>query len=99
MKFFLAKVIFLCFISMYKCDIPVHCVKSQIEGGWEFKATKPVKKTLVELYDFTCGHKSPTHESNAYLNNFDLNQFTEEFTVDFASNDVATYKDAQISKV
>ena len=47
------------------CDIPVHCVKSQIEGQWLIHATKA--KLRNDLYKFTCGHKLPSKEAHAFL--------------------------------
>jgi hypothetical protein len=90
MKFLFLLVIVLFFANLYKCDIPVHCVKSQIEGEWEFKATEPVTKSIEQLYKMTCGHPNPSHESSAYQMNMDLSLFEYEFSVKLGKNFVAT---------
>ena len=64
-KFELAIFMFSLLLSHVFCDIPVHCVKSQIAGTWLIKATKPLLRK--DIYKFSCGHSIPSKESNAYL--------------------------------
>ena len=99
MKFFICKIIFLLLLSVYRCDIPVHCQQFQIEGEWEFKATKGNSKNKVELYDMTCGHKLPSHESTSYKNEMNLKEFTEDFSVVLNKNNQAIYKKGNERKV
>jgi hypothetical protein len=84
---------------MFKCDIPVHCKKSQIEGEWMFKATKAVKKNKEELYDLKCGHKLPSHESTSYKYGMNLDDFTDNFSVNLLNNREAVYTKGNQSKV
>ena len=95
MKFLIIKFVILCLISLYKSDIPVHCLKSQITGEWEFKATKAVKKEMGDFYKMTCGHQLPSHESSSYKATMDMNLFTESFTVNLQKDSVAHYKGSQ----
>jgi hypothetical protein len=101
MKFLKLKlVLLLIFACLYKADIPVHCVKSQIIGNWVFRATETKQVTKPEeLYAHTCGHKNPTHESNAHLAKMDDNLFTKQFTVTFAEDSSIIYKDPLSEKV
>jgi hypothetical protein len=99
MKFLLFKIVLLCLFSIYKFDIPVHCLKSQIVGEWEFKATKPLKKNIGELYQMTCGHANPSHESTALKFNMDEKEFTENFTVTLSDNDSSVIKRGSTEKV
>jgi hypothetical protein len=99
MKFLFSLVIVLFFGKFIICDIPVHCVKSQIEGEWKFKATEPVTKSIEQLYDMTCGHPNPSHESSAYQMNMDLSLFEKEFSVKFGNNFVATINQNGKSRV
>ena len=46
------------------CDIPVHCLKSQIQGKWKIFASYPTE--LSNFYQFTCGHWMPSAEKDAY---------------------------------
>jgi hypothetical protein len=98
MKFLLVKIIIIAFLGLYKADIPTHCLKTQVIGEWEFKASKPVKKSLHDLYDLKCGHTLPSHESTSYKINVDLATFTETFKVEFKNIDDIVYKkDSTIS--
>lgn len=100
MKFLLyAVVIFLNLLNLYKLDIPVHCTKSQIIGDWKFKATKPVKKSIEELYEMTCGNPNPSHESSAYKYNMNLEEFVDEFTITLKDDDVVTITKDNSKKV
>jgi hypothetical protein len=100
MKFLLyATVIFLNLLNLYKLDIPVHCLKSQIIGDWKFKATKPVKKSIDELYRMTCGNPNPSHESSAYKYNMNLKQFVDEFTITLKDDDNVTLTKNNLIKV
>ncbi len=89
----------LCSICLYKADIPVHCLKTQIEGEWEFKATKPVTKSIEGLYQMTCGNPNPSHESSAYKFNMDLSLFKNSFSVNLGSNFVATINESEQTRV
>lgn len=93
MKFTICKVFliiqFLSVLYINKCDIPVHCTLSQIVGEWEFQATPPERKSIEELYDMTCGHTNPSHESTSYKFNMKSKKFTETFTVKFDKNSIA----------
>ena len=99
MKFYLCIVLVLCFTSLYKADIPVHCLKTQIEGDWDFKATKPVIKSIDGLYKMTCGNPNPSHESSAYKFNMDLSLFSDSFSVNLGSNFAATLNENGQSRV
>ncbi|MCQ2817600.1 MAG: hypothetical protein MJ252_10080 [archaeon] len=74
-------------ISFINCDLPVHCVKSQIVGKWTFQGEHPkLKETIKDKYLNTCLHKIPSHESTSYLtytNRFQLNLTEENFNVNF----------------
>lgn len=99
MKFWYYTFIVLCSVNLYKFDIPVHCVKSQVEGIWDFKATAPRVKTggmqeeqkLSQTYKETCGHPNPSHESSAFNYNMDLSLFTDTFSVNLKSDFTADY--------
>lgn len=98
MKFTLLFIVLVSFSNIYKADIPTHCLKSQEVGTWEFKATKTVKKSLADLYQFSCGHQIPSHENTALKFNMDMQTFTEKFTIELRESDEAIYKDANISE-
>jgi hypothetical protein len=67
MKFVIAKILLvICIISYSKADLPVHCLKSQIQGKWTFHLTKAKEIKLPELYKFSCGHQSPSNEKTSY---------------------------------
>lgn len=98
MKFtLLISAIIICLFCICRCDIPTHCRKSQEVGLWEFKATKPIKKSLGELYKFSCGHMIPSSESTAMKLNMNLQTFTDKFTIELKDSDEALYSDANIS--
>ena len=99
MKFCFYIALVLCIMNVYKSDIPVHCVKSQIQGEWDFVATPPQPQSIEELYKMTCGHKNPSHESNAYNFNMDLSLFTEKFSINLGEDFVATMDGKKESKV
>jgi len=44
------------------------------------------------LYDNTCGHKLPTHESTALNYNMDLSLFTNKYIVDLNFSNEAIMK-------
>jgi hypothetical protein len=67
------------------CDIPVHCLKSQIEGHWKIFASNPT--ALDNLYQFTCGHSMPSHERDAYTHSKIIPEFI--FSLDLKHNDEA----------
>jgi hypothetical protein len=53
-----------CFIKYCINDLPVHCLKSQIVGKWNIKATK-----LYEVksgHEMKCGHLEPSTEATSY---------------------------------
>ena len=95
MKFLFIKLVIVCLFSLYKSDIPVHCLKSQIVGEWEFKATKPVRKEIGELYKMTCGHNLPSHESSSYKASMEMSLFTEKFRVNLQKDNTAVYNGKQ----
>ena len=79
----------ICLIFLIKsslCDIPVHCLKSQIQGQWKVYASNPTE--LSNLYQFTCGHTMPSHERDAYTHTKILPQ--QIFTLNLKHNDEAT---------
>lgn len=90
MKFLQLAIVLFCIVCLLKADIPTHCLKSQVTGKWEFKATKPVKKSIAQLYKLTCGHPNPSHESSAHKMNMDLSEFTERFEIDLQKSDDAS---------
>jgi hypothetical protein len=67
------------------CDIPVHCLKSQIQGKWKIFATNPTE--LSNLYQFTCGHTMPSHERDAYSHTKIIPQII--YTLNLKHNDQA----------
>lgn len=78
------------------CDIPVHCVKSQIEGQWLIHATKA--KIRNDLYKFTCGHKLPSKESHAFTVKPNKS-FKLRYKITLKSNDVSELYNKRAVKV
>ena len=99
MKLFVASILILILWDVYKSDIPVHCLKSQIQGKWVFHATTPEIKTMENLYKMTCGHTNPSKEANAYRTTMDKTLFTQTFTVDLNHDSSATFSDETSTKV
>jgi len=67
------------------CDIPVHCLKSQIQGNWKIFASNPTE--VSNLYQFTCGHSMPSQERDAYTHSKIIPQFI--YSLNLQSNDEA----------
>lgn len=65
------------------CDIPTHCLKSQVAGTWKFKRTSLEKKEASDLFkeNMLCGHKLPSHESTS-LDATSLEKFNYQFVED-----------------
>lgn len=39
------------------CDIPVHCLKHQVAGDWNFQIDKP--RDAKSVFEHKCGHELP----------------------------------------
>ena len=85
MKYCFGIIYLIILIKSSLCDIPVHCLKSQIIGKWKIFASKP--DVISNLYQFTCGHTMPSHERNAYTHTKIIPAYT--FSVNLKANDVA----------
>jgi hypothetical protein len=76
-------IIFCFLINHSSCDIPPHCLSSQIMGEWIFYHTEPVPKTLSELYNHKCGIKDHTDKYHINDFNMDKNSFKNSFEIRF----------------
>jgi hypothetical protein len=76
-------------VGIIKSDIPTHCLKSQVTGRWRFHLTEPHKKDINGLYQHTCGHNLPSHESSAYKATLTESQIVKSIIVDLRSNNEA----------
>lgn len=55
----------LCLLISVQADLPIHCLKSQTVGKWQFFLSAPsTNKTSLEN---NCGHEVPDHERSSYL--------------------------------
>lgn len=70
------------------CDLPVHCLKHDVQGLWLFRATELI--LVNNRYDMKCGHHIPG-DSNANLA-FSSNSFSLEYTIELNENNSATLK-------
>lgn len=61
-----------------KADLPVHCLKSEIAGKWEFELTKARKG--FNYFKNKCGHRVPDDESSSYKSMKD--NFTAHATIE-----------------
>jgi hypothetical protein len=43
------------YVSQVYCDLPIHCLKSQIEGKWSFELED--KKKDMNPLENSCGHQ------------------------------------------
>jgi hypothetical protein len=82
-------IMLLLLVGIIKSDIPTHCLKSQISGRWRFHLTEPHKKDINGLYQHTCGHNLPSHESTSYKATINESLFTKSIIVDLRSNNEA----------
>jgi hypothetical protein len=55
--------------------------------------TAPVKKTISEQYQLTCGHSNPSHESSAYKFNMNGDNFIKTVEMELKDNDDVLLKD------
>ena len=88
MKYTIGILYILAILKSSLCDIPVHCLKSQIEGKWKIFATLP--STLNNLYQWTCNHTMPSHERDAYTHS--TFQHNIEFLLHLLPNDNANLR-------
>ncbi len=44
-------------LTRVNCDIPVHCLKHQVAGEWNFQLTK--MRQAGTYFDHKCGHELP----------------------------------------
>lgn len=51
------------FFGLFKCDLPLHCVSSDIIGLWNFDLTKYLGEFEQRVL---CGHDSPSKESTSW---------------------------------
>ena len=90
MKYTAGLVYILILIKSSLCDIPVHCLKSQIQGKWKIFASYPSE--LSDLYQYTCQHTMPSHERDAYSHTKIIPKVF--FDLDLKSNDEAILSSA-----
>ena len=55
-------------------------------------STIPEERNLADLYQHTCGHKLPSHESTALNFNMDKNLFVNKYVIDLQETDDAIMK-------
>ena len=85
MKYLIGTIFLLALLKSSLCDIPVHCLKSQIAGKWKIFASVPTQ--IRDLYQFTCGHSMPSHERNAYTQTKIIPKYI--FSIDLQADDKA----------
>jgi hypothetical protein len=85
MKYTAGLVYLLILIKSSLCDIPVHCLKSHIQGKWKIFASFPSE--ISDLYKHTCGHSMPSHEKDAYIHRSIIPKVF--FDLELKSNDEA----------
>ena len=55
-------------ITIYLCDLPIHCIQNDIIGEWKFSLGETTNiQTTKDKYDFTCFHEMPSKEKSSYL--------------------------------
>lgn len=50
--------------AVVRADLPIHCLKSQIEGRWTFQLEEKVKG--LNPLDNNCGHSMPDDEKTSH---------------------------------
>lgn len=81
MKYITGIICLLAIFEITLCDIPVHCLKSQIAGRWKVYASRPNRTD--NLYSFTCGHTMPSHERDAYTHTRLIPELTFNLNLNF----------------
>jgi hypothetical protein len=71
-------IILIFFISLFKCDLPVHCKREQIEGVWTFRINNEKFDANLNNPKTSCGHGFPDRiEKTTGDINFKFDSFTE----------------------
>lgn len=63
---------------LIRADLPVHCLKHQIEGQWKLSVTKPLINGHGPL---PCGHHVPDTQHSSYKAGWDDFKESESFTL------------------
>ncbi len=56
-------------LASVRADLPIHCLKSQVEGKWTFQLEEKVKG--LNPLENHCGHSMPDDEKTSYLSKKD----------------------------
>ena len=64
--------------AIVHCDLPIHCLSSQIEGIWQFQVSPPL--SLVSPLMNKCGHEIPDNDQLSYKS-LDWPDFEAESTL------------------
>ena len=73
-------------LNFSRCDLPIHCLKSQISGKWIISASDLINTR--NPHEVKCGHNEPSNEESAYLAESNLVLF-RVYNLDLKSNDTA----------
>jgi hypothetical protein len=73
-------------LNFSRCDLPVHCLKSQIIGKWIISASDLINTR--NPHEVKCGHNEPSDEESAYLAESNIVLF-RTYNLDLQSNDTA----------
>merc|ERR1712032_1475146 len=72
-----------CLVNYHKCDIPTHCLTSQVHGKWKFKATALKQyNSLKSLYTLKCGITNHRVVDQILKQKMNPKSFTNSFDVD-----------------
>ena len=85
--------IFILFLlaNFQNCDIPVHCLKSQIAGEWTFYLTKAYEQSKKKLYKLGCSHSIPSNQDNAYKAKIGSKYFVKKIKIKLSEDDSAEF--------
>jgi C1A family cysteine protease len=74
-------------LSLVKSDLPVHCLKSQVQGKWKIYASE--LKQVQSGHDMKCGYSEPSKESNSWKSKVDF-PLNITYELDLKQDDSAT---------
>lgn len=83
-SFFIYVCVILISINNSFCDLPIHCLKSEIIGKWKIEATKlyPIKNG----HEMKCGHQEPSTENTSWNTKSNL-PFDNIFEIEIKDDD------------
>ena len=78
------------------CDIPVHCLKSQIAGDWTFYLTKAYEQSKKKLYKLGCSHSIPSNQDNAFKAKIGSKYFVKKIKIKLSEDDSAEFLNKEL---